>query len=146
MHVHIERTKSSKSWRDMPEKHCGLTQEQSILAGEWWKIVCRINCQHAKTTSPSWMTWFGPMSALGSGDGKAMFMVKPFWKKLDLTWRRCNVTSKMRCRCGFAANPLRNRSFFQVPNLQIMQKKHRWNCRTQWNWPWKFTCIKQKTL
>ena len=43
-------------------------------------------------------------------------------KKLDLTWRRCNVTSKMRCRCGFAANHLRNRSFFQVPNLQIMQK------------------------
>ena len=42
-------------------------------------------------------------------------------KKQKLTWRRCNVTSKMRCRCGFAANPLRNRSFFPVPNLQIMQ-------------------------
>ena len=43
-------------------------------------------------------------------------------EKQELTWRRCNVTSKMRCRCGFATNPLRNRTFFEVPNLQIMQK------------------------
>ena len=46
----------------------------------------------------------------------------PFEKKMDPTWRRCNVTSKMRCRCGFATNQLRNKSFFQVPNLQFMQK------------------------
>ena len=103
MHVHIERTNSSKSWKDMPEKHCGFTQEQSILAGEWWKIVCRINCQRAKTTSPSWMTWFGPMSALGSGDGKAMFMVKPSWKNWILLG--ADVTSPAKCAAAVASQP-----------------------------------------
>ena len=92
---------------------------KTFMARRWWKIVCRINCQLAKTTNQSWMTWIGHMSALGNGDGNAMFLDKTCSKKIDLTWQRCSVTRKMPCHCGYE-----NGRFLKCHICNVDRKTH----------------------